>query len=92
MAKQGLIQVKGKVLEALPNAVFKVELDNKHVLNASISGKMRMHYVKIIPGDRVLVELSPYDLNNGRIIYREKEENPNAPVNNNGGKKNFGKK
>jgi len=93
MAKQDLIQVKGKVLEALPNAVFKVQLENNgHILDAHISGKMRMHYVKIIPGDKVLVELSPYDLSRGRIYYREKEENPNAPSNNNVGKRNFGKK
>lgn len=93
MAKQDLIQVKGKVLEALPNAVFRVKLENnEHELLASISGKMRMHYVKIIPGDKVLVELSPYDLSKGRIYYREKEENPNAPTNSGGGKKKFGKK
>jgi len=94
MAKQDLIQVKGKVLEALPNAVFKVQLENNgHILDAHISGKMRMHYVKIIPGDKVLVELSPYDLSRGRIYYREKEENPNNPNNNsNAGRKNFGKK
>jgi len=97
MAKQDLIQVKGKVLEALPNAVFKVQLENNgHVLDAHISGKMRMHYVKIIPGDKVLVELSPYDLSRGRICYREKEENPNNPNpggNSGGGrKKHFGKK
>ena len=92
MAKQDLIQAEGKVLEALPNAVFKVQLDNGHVFDAHISGKMRMHYVKIIPGDKVLVELSPYDLSLGRIYYRVKDENPNAPVNKNGGKRNFGKK
>jgi len=86
MAKQDLIQVKGKVLEALPNAVFKVQLENNgHVLDAHISGKMRMHYVKIIPGDKVLVELSPYDLSRGRIYYREKEENPSNPVGNKSG-------
>lgn len=93
MAKQDLIQTEGKVLEALPNAVFRVQLDNGHILDAHISGKMRMHYVKIIPGDKVLVELSPYDLSLGRIYYRVKDENPNAPVNNkSGGKKSFGKK
>lgn len=92
MAKQDLIQTEGKVLEALPNAVFKVQLDNGHILDAHISGKMRMHYVKIIPGDKVLVELSPYDLSLGRIYYRVKEDNPNAPVNKGGGKRNFGKK
>jgi translation initiation factor IF-1 len=96
MAKQDLIQVKGKVLEALPNAVFKVQLENNgHVLDAHISGRVRMHYVKIIPGDKVLVELSPYDLSRGRIYYREKEENSNNPSNNNnkdGGKKGSSKK
>jgi translation initiation factor IF-1 len=96
MAKQDLIQVKGKVLEALPNAVFKVQLENNgHILDAHISGKMRMHYVKIIPGDKVLVELSPYDLSRGRIVYREKEENPNNPNpggNSGGARKKFGKK
>jgi len=94
MAKQDLIQTEGKVLEALPNAVFKVQLDNGHILDAHISGKMRMHYVKIIPGDKVLVELSPYDLSLGRIYYRVKEDNPNAPapVNKSGGKKSFGKR
>jgi len=94
MAKQDLIQTEGKVLEALPNAVFKVQLDNGHILDAHISGKMRMHYVKIIPGDKVLVELSPYDLSLGRIYYRVKEDNPNAPApsNKSGGKRNFGKR
>jgi translation initiation factor IF-1 len=86
MSKQDLIQVKGKVLESLPNAVFKVQLENNgHILDAHISGKMRMHYVKIIPGDKVLVELSPYDLSRGRIYYREKEENPSNPVSNKSG-------
>jgi len=102
MAKQDLIEVKGKVLEALPNAVFKVQLENTgHILDAHISGKMRMHYVKIIPGDKVLLQLSPYDLGKGRIVYREKEENPNNPNPGGGGhnsgsgggrKKIFGKK
>ena len=62
----------GKVLETLPNAMFKVELDNKHQVLAHISGKMRMHFIKILPGDRVTVELSPYDLTRGRITYRAK--------------------
>ena len=93
MAKQDLIQVKGKVLEALPNAVFKVQLENNgHILDAHISGKVRMHYVKIIPGDKVLVELSPYDLSRGRIYYREKDENPNNPSNKDGGKRGSNKK
>ncbi|MGM0461953.1 MAG: translation initiation factor IF-1 [Fibrobacterota bacterium] len=72
MAKQENIQVEGKVLETLPNAKFKVELDNNHVIDAHISGKMRMFYIRILPGDKVLVELSPYDLSRGRITYRYK--------------------
>jgi translation initiation factor IF-1 len=72
MAKEDTIQVEGKVLEPLPNAMFKVELDNGHVVLAHISGKMRMHFIKILPGDRVTLELSPYDLTRGRIIYRYK--------------------
>lgn len=73
MAKEEPIEVEGKVLETLPNAMFKVELDNNgHVVLAHISGKMRMHYIRILPGDRVTVELSPYDLSRGRVIYRHK--------------------
>ncbi|MCP4570602.1 MAG: translation initiation factor IF-1 [FCB group bacterium] len=72
MAKEAVIQVEGKVLEPLPNAMFKVELDNGHVVLAHISGKMRMHFIKILPGDRVSLELSPYDLTRGRITYRHK--------------------
>ena len=72
MAKEEPIRVEGIVLETLPNAMFKVELENKHQVLAHISGKMRMHFIKILPGDRVLVELSPYDLTRGRIIYRYK--------------------
>jgi translation initiation factor IF-1 len=72
MAKEDVIQVEGKVLEPLPNAMFKVELDNGHVVLAHISGKMRMHFIKILPGDRVSLELSPYDLTRGRIVYRHK--------------------
>jgi len=64
--------MEGKVLEALPNAMFRVELENKHVLLAHISGKMRMNYIRILPGDRVTVEISPYDLTRGRIVYRNK--------------------
>ncbi|HAV43115.1 TPA: translation initiation factor IF-1 [bacterium] len=70
--KEEPIRVEGKVIEALPNAMFRVELENKHVVLAHISGKMRMYYIRILPGDRVTVELSPYDLTRGRIIYREK--------------------
>jgi translation initiation factor IF-1 len=64
--------VTGKVLETLPNAMFRVELDNGHKVLAHISGKMRMHYIKILPGDKVKIELSPYDLGRGRIIFRER--------------------
>lgn len=72
MAKEEAIRVEGVVEEALPNAVFKVKLENEHLVLAHISGKMRMHFIKILPGDRVQVELSPYDLNRGRITYRYK--------------------
>ena len=72
MAKEEAIKVGGVVLETLPNAMFKVELENKHQVLAHISGKMRMHFIKILPGDRVTVELSPYDLTRGRITYRSK--------------------
>ena len=72
MAKEEPIKVDGKVLETLPNAMFKVELENKHVLLAHISGKMRMHFIKILPGDTVTVEISPYELSRGRITYRYK--------------------
>ncbi len=70
MAKKDVIQLEGTVIESLPNAMFRVELDNGHVILAHISGKMRINYIKIVPGDRVLVELSPYDLTRGRIVYR----------------------
>lgn len=70
MAKEKSIQVEGKVIEPLPNAMFAVELENGHRILAHISGKMRMHYIKILPGDRVRVDLSPYDLTRGRITYR----------------------
>ncbi|MFC2136456.1 translation initiation factor IF-1 [Bacteroidota bacterium] len=72
MAKQGPIKVDGIVTETLPNANFKVKLDNGHEILAHISGKMRMHFIKILVGDRVAIELSPYDLNKGRITYRYK--------------------
>ena len=72
MTKQDVIELGGKVLEALPNAMFKVELENGHQILAHISGKMRMHYIKILPGDKVTVELSVYDLNRERITYRFK--------------------
>ena len=72
MPKADAIQVDGTVLESLPNAMFRVELQNGHRVLAHISGKMRMHYIKILPGDSVTVELSPYDLSRGRITYRMK--------------------
>lgn len=72
MPKEEAIEVEGTVIEPLPNAMFRVELDNGHRVLAHISGKMRMHYIKILPGDRVTVELSPYDLKRGRITYRAK--------------------
>ena len=72
MPKEDAIEVEGKVTETLPNARFKVLLSNGHTILAHISGKMRMHYIKILPGDKVRVELSPYDLSQGRIVYREK--------------------
>jgi len=72
MAKQASIQQDGTVLESLGNAMFRVELENGHVITAHISGKMRMHYIKILPGDRVKVEMSPYDLSKGRISFRYK--------------------
>jgi translation initiation factor IF-1 len=70
--KEDAIVLEGKVLESLPNAMFRVELDNGHEVLAHISGKMRMHYIRILPGDRVQVELTPYDLTRGRITYRYK--------------------
>ena len=70
MAKQDVITVEGMVVDKLPNAMFRVELENGHRVLAHISGKMRMHFIKILPGDRVSIEMSPYDLNRGRITYR----------------------
>ena len=72
MPKQAAIELDGVILEALSNAMFKVELENGHVITAHISGKMRMHYIKILPGDKVKVEMSPYDLTKGRISFRYK--------------------
>ena len=72
MAKEDAIEVEGTIVEPLPNAMFQVELDNGHKVLAHISGKMRMHYIKIRPGDRVTVELSPYDLTRGRVTFRAK--------------------
>ena len=72
MSKTDVIAMEGKVLEKLPNAMFRVELENGHQITAHISGKMRMHYIKILPGDKVRVEMSPYDLTKGRISFRYK--------------------
>ena len=70
MAKEDKIQIEGEVTDSLPNAMFRVKLENGHKIIAQISGKMRMHYIRILPGDRVTVEISPYDLTRGRIVYR----------------------
>ena len=72
MGKQDVIEVEGTVVEPLPNAMFRVELENGHKVLAHISGKMRMHFIRILPGDKVTVELSPYDLSRGRITYRKR--------------------
>ena len=72
MAKKDNIEVEGEVMESLPNAMFRVELPNKHEVLAHVSGKMRMHFIRVLPGDKVLVELSPYDLSRGRITFRFK--------------------
>ena len=72
MSKQDVIEVEGVVLESLPNAMFEVELQNKHTILAHVSGKLRMNYIRIVPGDKVTVEMSPYDLTKGRITWRAK--------------------
>ena len=72
MSKQDVIEVEGKLLEALPNAMFQVELENGHVVLAHVSGKIRMNFIRILPGDKVTIELTPYDLTRGRITYRFK--------------------
>jgi translation initiation factor IF-1 len=72
MSKKDVIEVEGKVTDKLPNAMFQVELENGHKILAHISGKLRMHYIKILPGDKVTIEMSPYDLTKGRIIWRDK--------------------
>ncbi|MFO1022961.1 MAG: translation initiation factor IF-1 [Planctomycetales bacterium] len=72
MAKEGAIEVEGTVSQALANTQFRVELDNGHEVLAHVAGKMRKHFIRIVPGDRVVVEISPYDLNRGRIIFRER--------------------
>jgi translation initiation factor IF-1 len=74
MPKEEAIQVEGTIIEPLPNAMFRVELDNGHKVLAHISGKMRMHFIKILPGDKVTIELSPYDLTRGRITFRSKNK------------------
>jgi len=74
MAKEELIEVEGVIKEALPNAMFQVELDNGHKVLAHISGKMRVHFIRLLPGDKVKIELSPYDLTRGRITYRDKQK------------------
>ena len=74
MSKADVIEVEGTVLEKLPNAMFKVELENKHVVLAHISGKLRMNFIRILPGDKVTLELSPYDLSKGRIIWRDNRQ------------------
>ncbi|MCX7928052.1 MAG: translation initiation factor IF-1 [Candidatus Omnitrophica bacterium] len=70
MPKEDLIETEGKIIETLPNAMFRVELDNGHIVLAHVSGKMRMNFIRLLPGDRVKLELSPYDLSRGRITYR----------------------
>ena len=72
MSKADVIEIEGVVVEKLPNAMFKVELENKHIVLATISGKLRMNYIRILPGDMVTMEMSPYDLSKGRIIWRDK--------------------
>ena len=72
MSKADVIEIEGVVVEKLPNALFKVELENKHIVLATISGKLRMNYIRILPGDKVTMEMSPYDLSKGRIIWRDK--------------------
>ena len=72
MSKADVIEIEGVVVEKLPNAMFKVELENKHIVLATISGKLRMNYIRILPGEKVTMEMSPYDLSKGRIIWRDK--------------------
>ncbi len=76
MAKKDAIEVEGKVVELLPNTMFRIELANGHRILAHISGKMRLNFIRILPGDKVMVEMSPYDLSKGRITYRHKNETP----------------
>lgn len=80
MAKEENIEMEGVVLETLPNTTFRVELENSHVVNAHISGRMRKNYIRILTGDRVTVQLTPYDLSKGRIVFRHKDAKPPAPT------------
>ena len=77
MTKEDQIEMQGTVLDTLPNTMFRVELENKHIVTGHISGKMRMHFIKILPGDRVTIELSPYDLTRGRVTFRAKNAKRN---------------
>lgn len=79
MAKKDAIEVVGKVVELLPNTMFRIELENGHRVLAHISGKMRLHFIRILPGDRVMLEMSPYDLTKGRITYRHKDSSSPQP-------------
>ena len=72
MAKEDVLQMQGEIVESLPNATFRVKLENGHIVLGHISGKMRMHYIRILPGDKVTMELTPYDLTKGRIVFRAK--------------------
>ena len=72
MSKEDVLELEGTVVEKLPNAMFKVQLENGHIITAVISGKLRMNFIKIVPGDKVTLEMSPYDLNKGRIVWRDK--------------------
>ncbi|MFM8364505.1 MAG: translation initiation factor IF-1 [Verrucomicrobiota bacterium] len=80
MAKKDAIEVVGKVVELLPNTMFRIELENGHRVLAHISGRMRMHFIRILPGDRVMLEMSPYDLTKGRITYRHKDSSSPQPI------------
>ena len=80
MAKEDQIEMEGTVIETLPNTMFRVKLDNGHVITAHISGKMRKHYIRILLGDRVALEMSPYDMARGRITFRQRKQAPAAPV------------
>lgn len=81
MAKEEAIEMEGEVVETLPNTTFKVKLDNGHIVTAHISGRMRKHYIRILLGDRVTVQLTPYDLTKGRIVYRNKDHDSRKPDN-----------